>query len=214
MRSSTLRPWRSLGKTVSTETILTWVQLSSSSLYSPKSSQHSSKTWWAHVCVCLLWAGWSEEGGRSSLMGHRTDPNWSRLCFNLRWASVLSNTYSQLRCSPSGPWSSQDSGACSTFFPLTWPNDICNTKRLLDPIQRNPFLGFFLWKPRLFWKNLTPSCEVSRCPPPRQCISAHTQQELESLLALSQHQIVKTHELLPSSDLKMSSLKASAGVSG
>lgn len=145
MRSSTLRPWRSLGKTASTETILTWVQLSSSSLYSPKSWQHSSKTWWAHVCVCLLWAGWSGEGGRSSLMGHRTDPNWSRLCFNLRWASVLSNTYSQLRCSPSGPWSPQDSGACSTFFPLTRPNDICNTKRLLDPIQRNPFLGFFFF---------------------------------------------------------------------
>lgn len=78
----------------------------------------------------------------------------------LFWASVLSNTYSQLKCSPSGPQRPQHSGD----FPLTWPNDICNTtKYLLDPIQHNPFLGF-LGKPRLCWKNLTPSCEVSGCP--------------------------------------------------
>lgn len=134
------------------------------------------------ACVCLLWAGWSRQGGRSSLMGHRTDPNWSRLCFNLCWASVLSNTHSQLRCSPSGPWSPQDSGACSKFF--HWHGQTTSATPKVCSNSTQSFPGIFLWKPRLFWKNLTPSCEVSRCPP-RQCISAHTAGAGESVSFIS-----------------------------
>lgn len=214
MRSSTLRPWRSLGKTVSTETILTWVQLSSSSLCSPKSSQHSSKTWWAHVFVYCGLDGAGREGAQVSWDIERipTGPVFVLISVEPRCCltRILSSNVVHL-----GPQALRIQELALNF----------STDMAKRHLQHQTSAGsnstpsfpgiffFFLWKPRLFWKNLTPSCEVSRCPPP-DSVSAHTQQELESLLALSQHQIVKTHELLPSSGLKMSSLKASAGVSG
>lgn len=197
MRSSTLRPWRSLGKTVSTETILTWVQLSSSSLYSPKSSQHSSKTWWAHVCS--LWAGWSEEGGSSSLMGHRTVLNWSLHCFYLFWASVLSARIHSSNVVHLDPKALRIQGVALIFH---WHGQTTSATPNICWIRFNTILSWDFYGSRGYsgkiWHHLVRSLAA-----PRQCISAHPAGAGESVLALSQHQILKTHEPLPCSDVKM-----------
>lgn len=150
--------------------------------------------------VCLLGAGWSGEGGKA-LKSQGTESG-SPLVPSL-FLSPLSLGFHRSNIVHLEPKALRIQEA-ALIFPLTWPKNICNTKYLLDPIQHHPVLGFS-WKPRLDWKNLTPSCEVSACP---QTVShTHTAGAGETALALSQHQIAKTPEPLPCSDLKMSSLK-------
>lgn len=94
MRSSTLRPWRSLEKTVCTETILIWARLSSSSPSSPRSSQRFSKTLWVYtVCVCGCMCGWVKSFGTKKNFHAVLNCVYSTVCVfsNTHWAHTKSS---------------------------------------------------------------------------------------------------------------------------
>lgn len=94
MRSSTLRPWRSLEKTVCTETILIWARLSSSSPSSPRSSRRFSKTLWVHtVCVCGCMCGWVKSSGTKKNYHAVLTCAYSTVCVfsNTHWAHTKSS---------------------------------------------------------------------------------------------------------------------------
>lgn len=147
------------------------------------------------MCVCCGLDGVGRKGGHWSLRGRRAVLHWCLHCFYpleprcVRSSNVVHLDPEALRIQE-----------VALTFPLTWPNNICNTKYLLDPLQQDPVPGF-PWKLRLYWKNVTPSCEVSGCPR-TVCQRAHTAGAGECVSDLSQHQIVKAHEPLPCWDLR------------
>lgn len=173
--------------------ILTWVQRSSSSLYSPKSSQHSSKTWWVHVC--FLWGGWSEEGGWYILMGHGKVSNWCRYCFYLFEPLCCLTSIQSSNVVPSGTvspqevalifhWHGQTTSAapniCWIWFNTVLSWEFCGSRGYIGKI----------------WHHLVRSLTA-----PRQCISAHRAGAGESGAEITLIQILKKYE--PCLDLKM-----------